>query len=281
MKYFIFLLTLAVNSSLLSGQTCVPDYYATYELTVVTDTTEKSVRRPQEFVLLKYDGRSYFKSSNQLFNDSMTLVYANEHPELDNYRTPEELQAAVDAFTADMSGWRKPNGVDYRVTKDFNNATVYNQLTFAFPPQHMETPLLSNWTLQSARDTIGGMECLSATIKYGGRHYTAWYAPEIPISDGPYAFSGLPGLIVKVEDDRGWYKFQLNSFSTKRNERFFKSNFINPHSQTISRESYVKQSSNQKENPRIFGIEGMDNEQLLDMKHSYKWRYYLLLEQND
>lgn len=281
MKYVIFLLALALNSSLLSGQTCVPEYYATYDFTVVTDTSAESFRRPQEFVLLKHDGRSFFKSSNQRFNDSMTLAYTNEHPEIENYRTPQELQAAVDAFTANMQGWRKPNGVDYRVTKDLKNATFSNQLTFAFPPQHLEAPLLSGWTLQPAQDTISGMNCQSATIHYGGRNYTAWYTPQIPISDGPYVFSGLPGLIVKIEDEKGWYKFQLKTFSAKNTERFFKPNFINPHSQAISREAFVSQSNNQKENPRIYGVEGMDSEQLLEMKQSYKWRYYLVLEQND
>jgi hypothetical protein len=39
--------------------------------------------------------------------------------------------------------------------------------------------------------------------------WTAWFTKEINVSDGPYKFSGLPGLIVKLEDDRGDYKFDL------------------------------------------------------------------------
>ena len=33
-----------------------------------------------------------------------------------------------------------------------------------------------------------------------GRTYTAWYAHDIPIGDGPWKFHGLPGLILKVND---------------------------------------------------------------------------------
>ncbi|HCC94040.1 MAG TPA: hypothetical protein DEQ26_06870, partial [Flavobacteriaceae bacterium] len=28
---------------------------------------------------------------------------------------------------------------------------------------------------------------------------TAWYAPEIPVKDGPTSLAGLPGLIIKAE----------------------------------------------------------------------------------
>jgi len=30
---------------------------------------------------------------------------------------------------------------------------------------------------------------------------TAWFAPEIPIKDGPTSLAGLPGLIIKAEFD--------------------------------------------------------------------------------
>jgi hypothetical protein len=39
----------------------------------------------------------------------------------------------------------------------------------------------------------------------------AWFAPELPYSDGPYKFNGLPGLIVKIADTRNQYVFELLS----------------------------------------------------------------------
>ncbi|MGC3977437.1 MAG: GLPGLI family protein [Paludibacteraceae bacterium] len=35
----------------------------------------------------------------------------------------------------------------------------------------------------------------------------AWFTPEIPIKEGPYKFSSLPGLILKISDDKNHYIF--------------------------------------------------------------------------
>ncbi|WP_306454673.1 GLPGLI family protein, partial [Porphyromonas gingivalis] len=42
------------------------------------------------------------------------------------------------------------------------------------------------------------------------RDCTAWYAEDIALSDGPYIFRGLPGLIVAIGSDDGEYVFELN-----------------------------------------------------------------------
>lgn len=78
----------------------------------------------------------------------------------------------------------------------------------------------TKWTLNSETKTIGNYTCYKATrsytvdrdeVKIPGRTYdepnidtievTAWYTPEIPISNGPENYSGLPGLILEVHDD--------------------------------------------------------------------------------
>ena len=39
----------------------------------------------------------------------------------------------------------------------------------------------------------------------------AWFAPDLPYSDGPYKFNGLPGLIVKISDTRNQFIFEMKS----------------------------------------------------------------------
>ena len=56
---------------------------------------------------------------------------------------------------------------------------------------------------------IGSYNTQKATTQYGGRDWEIWFTTEVPFQDGPYKFCGLPGLIVKAEDSKGDYQFEL------------------------------------------------------------------------
>ncbi len=64
------------------------------------------------------------------------------------------------------------------------------------------------WTMVGdSAATILGYECLKAECDYHGRHWTAWFTPEISVPFGPWKLHGLPGLILKAEAD-GSFSFQ-------------------------------------------------------------------------
>jgi GLPGLI family protein len=69
-----------------------------------------------------------------------------------------------------------------------------------------------HWEITGDTADISGYKCSKATTTYAGRQYEAWFTTEIPISDGPYVFAGLPGLIVKVNDTLNHYSFTLEQF---------------------------------------------------------------------
>lgn len=48
-------------------------------------------------------------------------------------------------------------------------------------------------------------------MNYAGRNWTAWFAKDIPIFEGPYYFHGLPGLIISIEDRDKNFNFRLTS----------------------------------------------------------------------
>ena len=77
---------------------------------------------------------------------------------------------------------------------------------------------LFNWQLQGDTATISGYKTQKATCDFGGRSWVAWFSPEIPYSDGPYKFNGLPGLIVKIGDTREHYVFELISIEKPEKE---------------------------------------------------------------
>jgi len=70
-------------------------------------------------------------------------------------------------------------------------------------------PLIKNWKLSNETKIINTINCKKAEIAFKGRNWIAWYSPEIPLPYGPYKFSGLPGLIVKITDDKEEYDFEL------------------------------------------------------------------------
>ncbi len=65
------------------------------------------------------------------------------------------------------------------------------------------------WTILEDTMTVGGFLCQKATASYGGRTWSAWFAEEVASTAGPWKFHGLPGLIVKCEDDAGVFSFEL------------------------------------------------------------------------
>lgn len=55
---------------------------------------------------------------------------------------------------------------------------------------------------------ICGYACNCASTFFRGRCYTVWYCLDIPVNAGPWKFSGLPGLIMAVEESTGVFSWE-------------------------------------------------------------------------
>lgn len=88
--------------------------------------------------------------------------------------------------------------------------------------QYEEAPPALDWQLGSESKEILGYHCKNAMVQYRGRKYTAWYAPDIPINNGPYVFQGLPGLIMEIGDDKGDYHFSATAMDQKKNDIYLR-----------------------------------------------------------
>lgn len=100
-------------------------------------------------------------------------------------------------------------GHAYRCRKNHDKGTIRIWDSY-FGDRHRYDVNMSDleWNLQDSTKTVMGYECFLAETDYHGRKWKAWFAPEIPISDGPWQFCGLPGLIMEAEcegDDYGFY----------------------------------------------------------------------------
>lgn len=81
-----------------------------------------------------------------------------------------------------------------------------------------------NWQISNEKAKIGSYNTQKATTEFGGRKWNAWFSSDIPLQDGPYKFHGLPGLIVKIEDDGNNYSWELKG--NKKVENFNEITYI-------------------------------------------------------
>lgn len=71
------------------------------------------------------------------------------------------------------------------------------------------------WELTDSVINVSGYECQGAVCHFRGREWTAFYAEDIPLSDGPWKLHGLPGLIMKASDKNGQYTFECIGIRSK------------------------------------------------------------------
>ncbi|UCA58374.1 GLPGLI family protein [Chryseobacterium rhizoplanae] len=119
-----------------------------------------------------------------------------------------------------------------------------------------DDPVKFTWNIQPEKQKIGEYNTQKATTEYGGRKWTAWFSSDIPFQDGPYKFYGLPGLIVKIEDDEKNYSWMLSgnkkienydelSYSDKINAKYGVSNTVTP----TTKEKFDKAYASFKQDP--------------------------------
>jgi GLPGLI family protein len=94
-----------------------------------------------------------------------------------------------------------------------------------------------NWELLEDTLIIADYLCQKAQCSFRGRNYTAWFALDIPLNNGPWKFGGLPSLILKVSDDE--QKFVFECVGIEQNKNFIKT-FDYSDYQKISREKLLK-----------------------------------------
>lgn len=105
----------------------------------------------------------------------------------------------------------------FTVFKDFES----NSLLFEFyhfqqgNVKYSDTLHPMEWKLEGEEKTVGGIPCKKAKVRFKGRDYVAWYAPSIPISNGPWKLGGLPGLILEAYDEKNdWHAVYSNMKNT-------------------------------------------------------------------
>jgi GLPGLI family protein len=96
---------------------------------------------------------------------------------------------------------------DFLIIQDNNNIQYYKSVGMSL--LSYKNPVINDWKLVNETKVINTLNCKKAELNYKGRHWIAWYSTEIQFPKGPYKFTGLPGLIIKISDTKGDYDFEL------------------------------------------------------------------------
>ncbi|MGA9213036.1 MAG: GLPGLI family protein [Kaistella sp.] len=91
-----------------------------------------------------------------------------------------------------------------------NNSNIIEYITQISEDDYLVNQTIDlKWKLYPEYISVLDYKAQKATTEFGGRKWTAWFTKDIPFQDGPYKFKGLPGLIVKIEDESKSHQFEL------------------------------------------------------------------------
>ncbi|MDR2293325.1 MAG: GLPGLI family protein [Prevotellaceae bacterium] len=130
-----------------------------------------------------------------------------------------------------------------------NKTTVYdNAMGTVTYFEYTEAFEIPKWTVHNETQTVLSHPCRKATCRFRGRDYEAWYAIDIPISRGPYKFSGLPGLILKIADTENLYSFECTGIE-KVNAPMYKRYSKDVKTVRTTREEFISMNKKGYSNP--------------------------------
>ncbi len=135
----------------------------------------------------------------------------------------QSLETIADAVFIDDEGYKttidNSNLRAYKCFKDFNAKKIVINYNSFFKLYTLKDQLTSyDWKLENEFKDISGYKCRKATcFDMLGNEVIAWYSEDIPVSNGPKEFGGLPGLIVWLSAARSEYTIQKIVLNPKSN----------------------------------------------------------------
>ncbi|SDM03465.1 GLPGLI family protein [Chryseobacterium taihuense] len=159
----------------------------------------------------------FFFGYNFLYGQNLKLSYEVTFmpKKNDSTKITEKMNLIIDSEKGDSFFFPKKNSenasLNSMIYKKFSKKTFLEYEPVANEIYHSEYNFQPEWKLLTGTKTLYGYKCNQAQIFFGGREWTAWYAIDLPIQDGPYKFYGLPGLILEIFSKDQHYQFTVES----------------------------------------------------------------------
>lgn len=167
-----------------------------YDYKYLTDTTDITSYVEDRMILQVSYGMSKFSSYRTMLADSLIRV-----------STSDQIKANPARYIG---------GETFSIYKNYPSGkfTTTDKIATDWFIYEENIPV-QEWNLTDETKEILGYKCKSATCKFRGRDYVAWYTDEIPVADGPWKFGGLPGFIMEVYDVKKNYSFICVGINSK------------------------------------------------------------------
>lgn len=172
----------------------------------------EKVKTYQVLYEMKYQKDSLDKNSlivetMELFtNGEMSLFRSYEYSAIDS----NKLGFSVNRLNLDqksiLSTYYITKNLSSNMVGFFDKIRLGNKDAYSY---FEEFDTEQSWILTNETDSVKGFFCQKAYIDYGGRRWIAWFSNHIPVSDGPYKFSNLPGLIIDIYDMTDTWRFSF------------------------------------------------------------------------
>lgn len=200
-----------------------------YEYHFVRDTLNKSdVSKELMYLDISKDGSKFY--SRDVFVRDSTRIAKYE----------KEIAATGSMNFTGIATPRKNALVSYKVFKTYPAYKISLQTRNGSDSYKVLDERKIDWKILPEKMKIGEFEAQKAISYFAGRKWMAWFSTELPFQDGPYKFHGLPGLIIKLEDESKTHQYELKAVNKYVATQPRQSKFDDEDPINITQEKYKK-----------------------------------------
>ncbi|MBS1548353.1 MAG: GLPGLI family protein [Bacteroidetes bacterium] len=222
MKKVNFILILLVMISNCFGQQNSQNISVQYHFSLIT---KSGTNAPETFFLVQDKDEKYCLTVKQtVFNDGLIM--------------PQNLNR-------------------YGFLMNYHNKNIISEIKLKIPKQKLitlDTIPEMKWKIVNSFQEILGYRCQKANTIFRGREYEVYFTKDIPITEGPWKFSGLPGLILKAKTKDDIFSFE--AVKIKYSQQSIISNEI----KKVFQDNYDKSISYKK----YIALENKHNDSLIE-----------------
>lgn len=228
-----------------------------YDYKFIPDSTNKQNVKNELMILNIQKNKSEFYSFEKYSSDSTLLAESKKG----NFAMPPNKEMISDRIIK----YPNLNHIDYMTIMSNDKFVIKQNIDF-------------KWKLENEFSKILNYNVQKATTEFGGRKWTAWFAEDIPIQDGPYKFKNLPGLILKIEDSNQNHIFEIKGI--KNNTSYFEYPKLNNYQEfDLNYDQFVKKFKNYRKNPTADLVDKIPDQR--DANGNFRTSTQILKEMNN